>query len=49
MKIGFEISTAAQSLIQLRPAIVPPPGEARADTKIVFDLACRLGLGEQFW
>jgi len=49
MKIGFEISAAAQSLIQLRPAIVPPPGEARADTKIVFDLACRLGLGEQFW
>jgi anaerobic selenocysteine-containing dehydrogenase len=49
MKIGFEISAAAQSLIQLRPAIVPPPGEARADTEIVFDLACRLGLSEQFW
>jgi len=28
---------------------VPPPGEARADTDIVFDLAERLGLGAQFW
>jgi anaerobic selenocysteine-containing dehydrogenase len=29
--------------------VVPPPGEARADTEIVFDLAARLGLGEYFW
>lgn len=49
LKIGFEISAQAQSLIQLRPAIVPPPGEARSDTEIVFDLAIRLGLAEQFW
>jgi anaerobic selenocysteine-containing dehydrogenase len=49
MKIGFEISQDAQSLIQLRPAVVPPPGEARPDTAIVFDLAGRLGLGAQFW
>jgi anaerobic selenocysteine-containing dehydrogenase len=49
LKIGFEISTEAQSLIQFRQAVVPPPGEARADTEIVFDLAGRLGLAEQFW
>jgi len=49
LKIGFEISAEARSLIQLRPAIVPPPGEARADTAIIFDLATRLGLAEQFW
>jgi anaerobic selenocysteine-containing dehydrogenase len=49
LKIGFEISEEAQSLIQLRPAVVPPPGEARPDTEIVFDLAARLGLGAQFW
>jgi anaerobic selenocysteine-containing dehydrogenase len=49
LKIGFEISADAQSLIQLRPAVVPPPGEARSDTEIVFDLATRLGLAEQFW
>src|SRR5271167_4569245 len=49
LKIGFEISEEAQSLIQLRPAVVPPPGEARPDTDIVFDLATRLGLGAHFW
>jgi anaerobic selenocysteine-containing dehydrogenase len=49
LKIGFEISEQAQSLIQLRPAVVAPPGEARPDTEIVFDLASRLGLAEQFW
>src|SRR5262249_37676892 len=49
LKIGFEISEEAQSLVQLRPAVAPPPGEARADTGIIFDLAVRLGLGEQFW
>jgi anaerobic selenocysteine-containing dehydrogenase len=49
LKIGFDISTEAQSLIQLRAAVAPPPGEARADTDIIFDLAIRLGLGEVFW
>jgi anaerobic selenocysteine-containing dehydrogenase len=49
LKIGFEINMEAQSLIQLRQAVVPPPGEARADTDIVFDLAGRLGLAAQFW
>jgi anaerobic selenocysteine-containing dehydrogenase len=49
LKIGFEISAEAQSLIQFRQAVVPPPGEARADTEIIFDLANRLGLAAQFW
>jgi anaerobic selenocysteine-containing dehydrogenase len=49
LKIGFEINANAQSLIQLRPAIVAPPGEARSDTEFIFDLAAGLGLGEQFW
>jgi anaerobic selenocysteine-containing dehydrogenase len=49
LKIGFEISPEAQSLIQFRPAVVPPPGEARPDTDIIFDLAVRLGFAEQFW
>ena len=49
LKLGFETSQEAQSLIQLRPAVVSPPGEARPDTDIIFDLAGRLGLGEQFW
>jgi anaerobic selenocysteine-containing dehydrogenase len=49
LKLGFEISQEAQSLIQLRSAVVAPPGEARPDTDIIFDLAGRLGLAEQFW
>jgi anaerobic selenocysteine-containing dehydrogenase len=49
LKIGFEISPEAQSLIQLRPAVVPPPGEARPDTDIIFGLAARLGFAAQFW
>jgi anaerobic selenocysteine-containing dehydrogenase len=49
LKIGFEVSAEAQSLVQLRPRMAPPRGEARSDTEIVFDLACRLGLGAHFW
>jgi anaerobic selenocysteine-containing dehydrogenase len=49
LKVGFEVSADAQSLVQLRPRVVEPRGEARSDTEIVFDLACRLGLGAHFW
>ena len=49
LKIGFELSQEAQSLVQLRRPLVPPRGEARSDLQIVFDLATRLGLGEHFW
>ena len=41
----LRVSLEAQSLVQLRPAVVEPRGEARSDTEIVFDLAERLGLG----
>lgn len=49
LKIGFEVSQAAQSLVQLRQRVVEPRGEARSDIEIVFDLACRLGLGDHVW
>jgi anaerobic selenocysteine-containing dehydrogenase len=49
LKVGFEISVEAQSLVQLRQSVVPPPGAARSDTDIIFDLARRLGLSEQFF
>jgi anaerobic selenocysteine-containing dehydrogenase len=49
LKIGFEVSPEAQSLVQLRPAIVSPRGEARSDTDFIFGLADRLGLAEHFW
>ena len=49
LKIGFEYSQEAQSLVQLRTPLVAPRGEARSDLQIVFELATRLGLGEHFW
>lgn len=49
LKVGFGVSVDAQSLVQLRPPIVHPRGEARSDTEIIFDLAQRLGLGAHFW
>ncbi|GFG49678.1 molybdopterin dinucleotide-binding protein [Mycolicibacterium agri] len=49
LKTGFEISHEAQERIALRPRMVPPVGESRSDTEIVFALATRLGLDEQFF
>ncbi len=49
LRVGFEISAEAQQLVQLRPRVVEPRGEARSDNRIIFDLAERLGLGEHFW
>jgi anaerobic selenocysteine-containing dehydrogenase len=49
LKIGFEYSQEAQSLVQLRQPLVAPRGETRSDLQIVFDLATRLGLGAAFW
>lgn len=49
LKLGFEISAEAQSFVQLRRPVVAPLGEARSDTAMIFDLACRLGLGSRFW
>lgn len=49
LRIGFEISAAAASLIQLRPRMVAPRGQSRSDNDIVFDLASRLGMGDAFF
>jgi anaerobic selenocysteine-containing dehydrogenase len=49
LKIGFEVSQEAQSLVQLRVPLVPAIGEARSDISIIFDLATRLGLAEHFF
>jgi anaerobic selenocysteine-containing dehydrogenase len=49
LRIGFEVSQEAQSLVQLRRPVQAPRGEARSDVEIVFALATRLGLGAEFW
>ncbi|WP_333858692.1 molybdopterin-dependent oxidoreductase [Denitromonas sp.] len=49
LQAGFMVDAAADAYVQLRPAVVPPPGEARSDTAIIFGLAQALGLGEHFF
>ena len=49
LRVGFGLDQDACELVQFRPALVTPRGEARADIDIVFDLAVRLGLGNLFW
>ncbi|PVZ13122.1 molybdopterin-containing oxidoreductase family protein [Actinomycetospora cinnamomea] len=49
LRVGFEVSEDAQSLVQLREPLAPARGEARSDLQIIFDLAVRLGLGEHFF
>ena len=49
LKIGFEINESAQELVQLRQRMIEPVGASRSDMEIVFDLACRLGMGADFF
>jgi anaerobic selenocysteine-containing dehydrogenase len=39
----------ASSWAQMRKVVVPPPPGTRTDLEVIFDLACRLGLGEHFF
>ena len=49
LRCGFEISQAAVEQVQLRPRMVQPPGQARADYEIVMDLARRMGMADDFF
>lgn len=49
LRVGFEVSQEAESLVQLRQVVVPPAGESRSDTEIVFELAMRLGMAAEFF
>ncbi len=49
LRVGFEISAAAEQWVQYRPAMIAPVGESRSDAWIVMQLARRLGLGEAFF
>ncbi|WP_347557590.1 molybdopterin-dependent oxidoreductase [Robbsia sp. KACC 23696] len=49
LRVGFDLNAASQQRVQLRPRIVAPQGEARADYDIVFELARRLGMAEDFF
>jgi anaerobic selenocysteine-containing dehydrogenase len=49
LRTGFETSAAAQSHVQLRRPLVAPRGESRSDLQVIFALAVRLDLGDQFF
>ena len=49
LRVGFEITQAANGRVQLRPPVVESRGESRDDGWIAFALAARLGLGHHFW
>lgn len=49
LRIGFEISAEAEELIQLRSQMVPSQGDSKSDLWIIFQLAMRLGLREEFF
>jgi anaerobic selenocysteine-containing dehydrogenase/ferredoxin-NADP reductase len=49
LRVGFEINERAVELVQLRQRMVPPRGESKADYEIVFELATRLGMADQFF
>jgi anaerobic selenocysteine-containing dehydrogenase/ferredoxin-NADP reductase len=49
LRIGFEISAEADRLVQLRQQMVSPRGDSRSDSDIVFDLATRLGMRDDFF
>lgn len=49
LRFGFEINDEAASLVQFRQRMVPPRGETRSDNEILFDLACRLGMSDDFF
>lgn len=49
LRLGFEINDAAAARVQLRQRMVSPRDDSRSDNEIVFDLACRLGLRDEFF
>ncbi|WP_207401632.1 molybdopterin-dependent oxidoreductase [Phytopseudomonas dryadis] len=49
LRIGFGITTKAQEWVQLRQRMVTPRHATRSDTDIVFELAARMGMREDFF
>ncbi|SMF56608.1 Anaerobic selenocysteine-containing dehydrogenase [Tistlia consotensis] len=49
LRLGFGRLVEGCERVQLRRPVAAPPGEARSDTAIVFELATRLGLANSFF
>jgi anaerobic selenocysteine-containing dehydrogenase len=46
---SFEMAENTLNWAQLRPAVAKPVGESRSEISIIFDLANRMGLAQQFF
>jgi anaerobic selenocysteine-containing dehydrogenase/ferredoxin-NADP reductase len=49
LRVGFEITSDAEELIQLRQRMIEPIGESRSDMQVAFDLGMRLGFEKEFF
>ena len=49
VKTSFEQGAETSAYMQYRAQVVAPQHESRPDLEIIFDLALRMGFGEQFW
>jgi anaerobic selenocysteine-containing dehydrogenase len=49
LKTTFEMGESTCTHVHLRQPVVAPLHGSRPDITIIFQLACRMGLGEQFW
>jgi anaerobic selenocysteine-containing dehydrogenase len=49
LRTSFEQGPATSAYMQYRSQLIPPQHESRPDLEIIFDLAVRMGFGEQFW
>ncbi|MDO6708666.1 molybdopterin-dependent oxidoreductase [Photobacterium sp. 1_MG-2023] len=49
LRVGFEINADAVSHIQLREQMVSSRNESKSDADIVFALACKMGMADEFF
>ncbi len=49
VRTSFEQGAATSAYMQYRSQLISPQHDTRPDLEIIFDLAMRMGFGEQFW
>lgn len=49
VRTSFEQGAETSAYMQYRSQVIAPEHESRPDLEIIFDLAMRMGFGEQFW
>lgn len=49
VRTSFEQGPETSGYMQYRSQLIPPQHDSRPDIEIIFDLAMRMGFGDQFW